>query len=194
MARFDAHGRFDAVLVGRQLGREPREPWRVAARCGRGYPMVIASPSRLADGTPFPTLYWLTCPTLAAMAAAEESAGASAYWRSQVESDRALQEQVLAADAALRAAREQESDGVDACSTVGIAGQSDPESMKCLHARVALALAGIDDPIGVRIVSQSVDAGLMHRDAKGTLSCPEHHCRELAIIDDASAGGIDARH
>jgi hypothetical protein len=32
------------------------------ARCHLGLPVVIQVPPRLDDGTPFPTLYWLTCP------------------------------------------------------------------------------------------------------------------------------------
>jgi len=44
----------DDRIVAWQLGRPPREPWRVCVRCEFGYPQVIASPSRLDDGKPFP--------------------------------------------------------------------------------------------------------------------------------------------
>ena len=49
-----------------------------------GFPTVIASPSRLDDGTPFPTTYWLTCPYLADAASAAESAGRLAEWDARV--------------------------------------------------------------------------------------------------------------
>jgi len=107
------------------------------------------SPSRLADGAPFPTYAWLTCPYLLETLAAEESAGAAATWAQRAADDPQLVAALIATDAAVRAARTHESGGEDACATVGIAGQRDPLGVKCLHAHVALALVGIKDPIGV---------------------------------------------
>ena len=139
----------EAILVAEQLGgRAPREPWRVAARCTYGFPTVIVSPSLLADGTPFPAFAWLTCPHLSGAIAAEESAGATAAWATRAAAEPALAESLHAADRALRAARAAESGGADACESVGLAGQRDPLGVKCLHAHVALALIGIQDPIG----------------------------------------------
>ncbi|HEY5506960.1 MAG TPA: DUF501 domain-containing protein, partial [Coriobacteriia bacterium] len=43
-------------------------------RCERGAPAVIAVAPRLADGTPFPTAFWLTCPRLVEAVGALESA------------------------------------------------------------------------------------------------------------------------
>ena len=140
----------EALLVAEQLGgRAPRESWRVAVRCSYGFPSVIVSPSLLADGTPFPTFAWLTCPHLSEALAAEESAGATAAWATRAALDPALAARLRAADDALREARTVESGGVDACESVGLAGQRDPLGVKCLHAHVALALIGIDDPVGV---------------------------------------------
>ncbi|HEY5539891.1 MAG TPA: DUF501 domain-containing protein [Coriobacteriia bacterium] len=140
----------ESGLVAAQLGgRAPRKPWRVAARCSYGYPSAIVSPSLLADGTPFPTHAWLTCPYLTEALSAEESAGAAAVWAERAASDPLLAEHLHAADAALRSVRAEESGGADACEPVGLAGQRDPLGVKCLHAHVALTLIGIDDPIGV---------------------------------------------
>lgn len=136
-------------MVAAQLGgRAPRDPWRVQARCSYGFPSVIVSPSILADGTPFPTYAWLTCPHLAELLSAEESAGAVAAWAKRAAGDAGLAERLRTADDALRRTRAQESGGADACTTVGLAGQRDPLGVKCLHAHVALALIGIQDPIG----------------------------------------------
>lgn len=137
----------ESALVAAQTGRRPREPWRVAARCRWGYPTVIVSPSRLADGTPFPTYAWLTCPHLARVIAERESGGGAAHWASRAKSEPDLAEQLRAVDDAVRALRERESGGADDSQT-GIAGQRDPLGVKCLHAHVALALVGVDDPIG----------------------------------------------
>lgn len=142
----------DADTVRTQLGRPPREPWRVAARCSFGFPSVIATPSLLASGEPFPTTFYLTCPHLSAQVAALESAGEVECWAERLASDPALAECMHAADAAYREARAAESAGDDACSAVGIAGQRDPLATKCLHAHVAAALSGIDDPVGVGVL------------------------------------------
>ena len=56
----------DAEVVALQLGRPPRGLRRVAHRCPCGLPDVVETAPRLADGTPFPTLYYLTCPRAAA--------------------------------------------------------------------------------------------------------------------------------
>lgn len=131
-----------------QLGRIPREPWRVAVSCTHGFPSVIVSPAMLADGTPFPTYAWLTCPHLVERLHAEESAGATAGWAARAHSDTELAEGLRRADSAVREARKRESAGADPCSSVGLAGQREPLGVKCLHAHVALALLGIADPIG----------------------------------------------
>lgn len=159
----------DTALVSAQLGRIPRGPWRVAARCVHGYPSVVVSPSRLADGTPFPAYAWLTCPYLLETLAAEESAGAAATWAQRATENPQLAAALTAADAAVRVARAGESGGDDACAAVGIAGQRDPLGVKCLHAHVALALVGIDDPIGAEELG------------KIEPTCDDVRCRLLAI-------------
>jgi hypothetical protein len=52
----------DAQAVAVQLGRPPRGLRAVAHRCPCGLPDVVETAPRLPDGTPFPTLYYLTCP------------------------------------------------------------------------------------------------------------------------------------
>jgi hypothetical protein len=137
-------------MVAAQLGREPKARFRVASRCSYGHPTVIANAPRCEDGTPFPTLYWLTCPHLVEAVSACESAGAAERWMERIRSDAHLRFEVLASDQQYRAAREMEGRGDDPCAGVGIAGQDDPCATKCLHAHVATYLAGIPDPLGRR--------------------------------------------
>ncbi len=59
----------------RQLGRPPRGVTAVAHRCPCGLPDVVQTAPRLPDGTPFPTLYYLTCPRAAAAVSRLEAAG-----------------------------------------------------------------------------------------------------------------------
>ena len=146
-------GPGEAKLVASQLGRPPREPWCVASRCRFGRAAAIVSPSRLAGGTPFPTYAWLTCPHLAEQVAALESTGGVAGFAARAASDESLAAALRAVDARVRDLRAAESGGVDACSTVGIAGQRDPLGVKCLHAHVALALVGAGDPIGEEVLA-----------------------------------------
>lgn len=136
-------------VVSAQLGRTPREPWRVAARCSYGYPTVIVSPSLLADGTPFPNYAWLTCPYLIEVLSARESAGAAREWADRAATDDDVAGRLAETDSMVRALRAAESGGADACAPVGLAGQRDPLGVKCVHAHVALALVGVPDPIGV---------------------------------------------
>jgi uncharacterized protein len=145
-------------LVAAQMGRDPRSPWRVAARCKHGLPLVIASPSRLSDGTPFPTTFWLTCPMLVDGAGDAESAGGVAVWEERLRTDPALAKRAERAAEAYRAARAAESGGVDACGDVGIAGVARPDRVKCLHARLAAHLAAVDDPVGAGVAAELPEA------------------------------------
>ena len=65
----------DLAAVAAQLGRPPRGTRAVAHRCPCGRPDVVETTPRLADGTPFPTLFYLTCPRATAACSRLESAG-----------------------------------------------------------------------------------------------------------------------
>lgn len=157
----------DRVLVARQLARVPRDPWRVAARCAYGYPSAIVSPSVLSDSTPFPDFAWLTCPWLAAEVSSLESGGACAHWTARLAEDAESAAALVACDAEVRRRRADESGGDDPCAHVGLAGQRDVLKVKCLHAHVALSLAGLEDPIGSDVLAQTGDV------------CPDERCAAL---------------
>ena len=65
----------DTAAVAAQLGRRPRALRAVAHRCPCGLPDVVESYPRLDDGTPFPTLFYLTCPRASAAVSRLEAAG-----------------------------------------------------------------------------------------------------------------------
>jgi uncharacterized protein len=150
----------DRAVVERQLGRPPRGEWRVQVRCPSNAPLVIAVAPRLEDGRRFPTAMWLTCPRVAGLVSDKESSGAAARWSARLVSDPELAERARAADAAYRTFRASLADDADPCASVGMAGQSDPLAVKCLHARVAAALCGIDDPVGLGVLSGIEGGGL----------------------------------
>lgn len=139
----------------------------MAVRCGFGRPTVIVSPALLSDGTRFPTHAWLTCPWLSECVADEESAGGAAAFARRAAGDAVFAAALRAADQRLRELRAAESDGPDACASVGLAGQRDPLGVKCLHAHVALALVGVTDPVGEELL------------AGWERSCPDDRCASL---------------
>ena len=65
----------DEAAVAAQLGRVPRGLRGVAHRCPCGLPDVVQTAPRLPDGTPFPTVYYLTCPRATAAVSGLEAAG-----------------------------------------------------------------------------------------------------------------------
>src|SRR3982074_1059263 len=65
----------DREIIAQQLGRPPRALRAVAARCPSGHPSVVQTSPRLENGTPFPTLYYLTCPRLSSMVGRLEASG-----------------------------------------------------------------------------------------------------------------------
>ena len=142
----------DARVVAFQLSRVPRGRWRTVARCAHGHPSCIATAPSLEDGEPFPTLYYLTCPHLAEAVSARESAGGLAWWRDRIAADPALASALADADETYRRARSVEGGGNDPLPETGIAGQRDPQALKCLHAHVAAYLAGIADPVGAVVL------------------------------------------
>ena len=141
----------DLVAVGRQLGRPARDVVRVAARCVCGAPTVVATRPRLADGTPFPTFYYLTHPAATAAASRLEAAGRMAEYQALLADD--------VADAYRRAHEtyisDREAHGV-VPEIAGISAGGMPDRVKCLHALVGHALAagpGVN-PIGDLALSE----------------------------------------
>jgi uncharacterized protein len=77
----------DREIIARQLGRPPRALVAIAHRCPCGQPDVVETSPRLEDGTPFPTLYYLTCPRATAAASRLESAGRMREWQDALGTD-----------------------------------------------------------------------------------------------------------
>lgn len=126
----------DLEMVAAQLGREPRGVLEIAYRCPNGQPGVVKTAPRLPDGTPFPTLYYLTHPALTAAASRLETTG---MMREMTER--------LAVDAEARAAYSRahesylaERDAIESLGT-SFSGGGMPDRVKCLHVLIAHALA-----------------------------------------------------
>ena len=87
----------DLAVVACQLGREPRGVMRIVHRCPCGLPDVVQTMPRLPDGTPFPTLYYLTCPRASAAMSRLEAAGAMRAMAAKLRSDPRLAERYAVA-------------------------------------------------------------------------------------------------
>jgi hypothetical protein len=129
-------GPADAAAVAAQLGRSPRALRAVAHRCPCGLPSVVQTAPRLDDGTPFPTLYYLTCARLCSRIGGLEADG-----RMREMTDRLAADPDLAA--AYRRAHESylaERDAIEPLGT-GVSAGGMPDRVKCLHVHVAHSLA-----------------------------------------------------
>ena len=126
----------DRRAVALQLSREPRGAREVAHRCGCGLPDVVETSPRLEDGTPFPTLYYLTCPRLAALIGTLESSGLMREMTERLASDPDLKAAYEAAAADYVGRR----DVLEVLTDVPAQGGM-PTRVKCLHVLVAHSLA-----------------------------------------------------
>jgi uncharacterized protein len=137
----------DLAEVTRQLGRPARDILEIAARCVCGRPLVVKTNPRLSDGTPFPTLYYLTQPAVTAAVSTLEATGLMAQLQHQLHEDEELKAHYLDAHQSYLKEREAilEVEEIKNFSAGGM-----PERVKCLHALVGHALAkgpGVN-PIG----------------------------------------------
>lgn len=126
----------DLATVAEQLGRPPRAVRAIAARCPSGHPAVLATNPRLADGTPFPTLYYLTCPRLCSLVSTLESSGLMREMTARLRTDPELAAAYLRAHRSYLAER----DAVEPLGTEVSAGGM-PGRVKCLHVHLAHTLA-----------------------------------------------------
>lgn len=133
----------DLAAVAAQLGREPRAVRRVAHRCPCGLPDVVETAPRLPDGSPFPTLYYLTCPKAASAIGTLEASGLMREMQDRLAEDPSLAAEYAAAhqdylDRRDSAAREE---GLEPLPPGTQTAGGMPERVKCLHALVGHELA-----------------------------------------------------
>jgi exopolyphosphatase/guanosine-5'-triphosphate,3'-diphosphate pyrophosphatase len=174
----------DLAEVRAQLGREPTTPFTVVARCTGGHPLVIRNAPFDADGDPFPTTYWLTCPEAVKAVSRLEAGGWIGRWNERIAAEPDVAAGVAAAHAA--AARERETLATGAGAWGGVAGTR--TGVKCLHAHYAFHLAGGEDPIGSWVAGEIEPIHAGRRPGRlaaidqGTNSC------RLLVVEPDDAG------
>ncbi len=140
-------------VVALQIGRPPRSDSTVESRCHLGLPVVVKTPPILEDGTPFPTLYWLTCPLAVKRISRVEAAGGVKRMDARSAHDEDFARRLEAAHH--RYAARRDSDLLPTARhkpSGGVAGSR--KGVKCLHAHYADHRTGNDNPVGEWVAPQ----------------------------------------
>lgn len=135
---------LETILAG-QLGRPMRGRVEVKAACPFGFPAVIETGPYLEDGSPFPTLFYLTCPFARQVVGRREAGGGVAYVRRlAAEGGSAAAFLELLEDSYRKRRRHLASgeEGADRGAVLesGIGGTSGLDRLSCLHALAAALL------------------------------------------------------
>lgn len=148
----------DIDIVHAQLNRFPRGMVSVAARCMCNQPLVVVTRPQLEDGTPFPTTFYLTNPTLVKAVSRLEADGYMAILNDELKNNETLRNGYLYAHETYKSIRHtlaqwlKDNEEHIADTTAG----GMPSRVKCLHALVAqsLALGSGVNPIGDKVLHE----------------------------------------
>lgn len=159
------------VQLGRPLGGLVVA---IARRCRFGQPQALvtsalletADPAAAPVVTPFPTLFWLTCPRVREAVGALENAGMIRQMRERLRVDEDFRREYAEANsdyARRRLAVLEEADPAwrdkvsvemaKVITSAGVGGLVDPEGVKCIHMHVAHWLATANNPVGREAVA-----------------------------------------
>lgn len=149
----------DDEALALQIGRPARGVVEIAHRCKCGLPDVVKTLPRLPDGTPFPTMYYITCPKLASKIGTLEANGVMKELEAQLNAQPELK---AGYGTAHQSYLEERTKLEDVAEIAGISAGGMPERVKCLHALIAHSLAvgpGIN-PIGDKALALLSEWGI----------------------------------
>src|SRR3954454_12690316 len=148
---FETPSARDIAILSAQLGRPVRSVIGVAPRCVCGAPTVVATNPRLDDGTPFPTLYYLSHPAATSAVSTLEATGVMAELSGLLIDEGGAATELGAACRAAHDSYLADRESIVVVDEItGYSAGGMPDRIKCLHALVAHALAagpGVN-PIG----------------------------------------------
>lgn len=142
----------DRSVIETQIGRPLRANSEVVARCHLDRPVVVRVPPHLDDGTPFPTLYWLTCPLAVVRIGRLEAGGGVKRMEGKAESSpqfAAALDEAHRSYAAERDALVEDTTGPQPSGGVG----GSTQGVKCLHAHYAHHASGSANPVGEMVAA-----------------------------------------
>ena len=151
----------DLDIIHEQLGRPARGVMAIAYRTPDDVPAVVKTAPKLEDGTPFPTLYYLTEPRLTAEASRLEVAHVMKWMEARLAEDEELAQDYRRAHEYFLAKRNEIEDLGTDFSAGGM-----PDRVKCLHVLLAYALA--EGPDHFRLGTEAVAMAAEHGDLRGT--------------------------
>ncbi|MFT4233964.1 MAG: DUF501 domain-containing protein [Microbacterium sp.] len=151
---FDPASARDVEVVQQQLGRPVRGVLGIAARCVCGNPTVVATAPRLPDGSPFPTLYYLSHPEAVAEMSRLEADQVMAEFNEMLTEDEDVRAQYQRAHEAYLADR---ATFGEVPEIAGVSAGGMPTRVKCLHALLGHSLAAGEgvNPIGDAALARS---------------------------------------
>lgn len=135
---------MDLQVLSRQLGRPVRDVVEIPARCVCGNPLVAATAPRLANGTPFPTVFYLAHPVITAAVSRLEAEGAMYVMTERLAEDHQLAASYQRSHQDFLAQRERirvASSTGEVPEIEGISAGGMPTRVKCLHVLVGHSLA-----------------------------------------------------
>lgn len=144
----------EVAVVSAQLGRPARGRPAVVHRCTYGLPTVVRVQPRLDDGTPFPTVFWLSCPVLRSRVGRLEAAHAMVGLNERLEEDAAFAAAYAEWSERYVAFRDQLGAPLPGDPSAG----GMPKHIKCLHVHAAHHLATGDNPVGAWTVEHATPA------------------------------------
>ncbi|APT92863.1 septum formation initiator family protein [Corynebacterium phocae] len=161
MTQHETPTQNDLEIVKEQLGRPARGVVAIAYRTPDGQPAVVKTQPKLPDGTPFPTLYYLTDKRLTAEASRLEVAHVMKWMEERLGKEPELAEDYHRAHQHFLAKRNEMEDlGTD------FSGGGMPDRVKCLHVLIAYALA--EGPDHFRLGTEAVAIAADHAGLRGT--------------------------
>ena len=128
----------DLDAIEEQLSRPPRGILEISSRCPSGHPNVVKTEPRLDDGTPFPTLFYITCPRVAAQIGTLEASGLMREMTARLAEDEDLVAHYTRAHESYLAQREAIGHVPE---IAGISAGGMPSRVKCLHVLIGHSLA-----------------------------------------------------
>ena len=140
----------DRALAEQMIGRPLRGESAAAVRCGWGLPAVLRVDPALADGTPFPTVFWLACPVANSAIGTLEASGVMQDLKARVQDEADLAPAHRRAGARYVAFR----DGLGPPVPGDPAAGGMPDRVKCLHTLYGHHLATDDNPVGAWVAEQ----------------------------------------
>ncbi len=147
-------GPRERAIVSAQLGRPARGEPAVVHTCAFGLPTVVRVSPRLEDGTPFPTVFWLSCPVMRSRVGTLEADHAMVGLNQRLHEDPELAAEYRDSHDRYVAFRDAQGDPLP--GDPGAGGM--PKHIKCLHVHAAHHLATGDNPIGAWTVEHSTPA------------------------------------